>query len=102
MEIEEGVFLGGWTHLLQFPLLLGCSEFLHGYLLLQAGKGGGTGGERVYFSGCMLTLSLLLSECPFLPSPWVHLGLELVKGLLELCLLLLGLLHLGQGVDQGP
>ena len=31
----------------------------------------------------------------------VHLGLELVKGLLELCLLSLCLLHLGQGLGQG-
>lgn len=103
MVTEKDIFLGGrTTHLLQLPLLLGCSEFLHGYLLLQAGRGGGTRGERVYFSGCMLAGSLLLSACPSLPSPWVHLGLELVKGLAELCLLPLGLLHLGQGLHQGP
>lgn len=49
----------------------------------------------------MLTLSLLLSLCLSLPSPWVHLGLQLFKSILELCLLPLGLLHLGQGLSQG-
>lgn len=85
MVVGWNIFLGGWTHLLQLPLFLGCSEFLHHHLFLQVSKGGGQEEEECIFSswilGCgqwvqpnMLTFLLFFFVCA-LPSltlgvPW--------------------------------
>lgn len=99
------MLLGVWTYLLQLPLLLGCSRSLHGHLLLQVSTGGEQAEEECSPSWILGGGWWVPPSTPALsslhPSAWLHLGLELFQGFLELHPLALRLLRLGQGLGQG-